>query len=543
MRAEHQTRSEFLSTFICGASASAEGCAGGKDELQAPAHAPRAVPRTRIDDVSSARLPRVRAGARVEACDFVRSRAVLHLAPFLLTTAPIPSPQRLVACMRQSSLHLFSNRLAPLCRFLLGPDMTSRRASRALFAPSPRSDAAAAAAAAASASAPAAHAYSLRTRSTSSAVLIDEPSENKNKGKGKGRQEDDALDTAYSISPAKPATASPARRRSSASSSPNKKVAGIKRAAGSPEPLSPRKTKLPPKLELSQEEALPPPPHWEETLRVLSAQRTRIVAPVDTMGCEENGREERRADAGRERESEEEERKRERLAVLIGLMLSSQVRKRPLVYRRPRSSTLASRRRTFHLLRPLRPFPDQGCGNSCCGSRASDRAAGRLASRCPPDRLSRGPEWAHQQGRLPQSQDALHSLSRCAPCLGLRRRRAAHARRPVQSAGRRAQDGLPCAARRLGRERRDRRRHARPPPDEQAGLGPDEGRRGDAVEVAVFPPKACEWPFAEAQPARLMKRRSSCTAASTRPSSASARSSACPSGLAASTSPLSARIL
>jgi endonuclease-3 len=175
---------------------------------------------------------------------------------------------------------------------------------------------------------PAAHAYSLRTRSApSTAPRSDEDEPEDIKPKGKGRQKDGADDAAYSDSAVKRAapSASPAKRRSSASASPNKKIAGIKRAADSPEPLSPRKTKLPPKLELSQEETLPPPPHWEETLRVLSAQRTRIVAPVDTMGCEENGREERRADAGRERESDEEEKKRERLAVLIGLMLSSQV--------------------------------------------------------------------------------------------------------------------------------------------------------------------------------------------------------------------------
>ena len=203
--------------------------------------------------------------------------------------------------------------------------MASRRVSRALFVPSPRPGAAAAGP---SAAVPAAHAYSLRTRSApATAPRSDEDEPEDTKPKGKGRQKDGADDAAFSVSPAKRAApgASPAKRRSSASVSPNKKIAGIKRAADSPEPLSPRKTKLPPKLELSQEETLPPPPHWEETLRVLSAQRTRIVAPVDTMGCEENGREERRADAGRERESDEEEKKRERLAVLIGLMLSSQV--------------------------------------------------------------------------------------------------------------------------------------------------------------------------------------------------------------------------
>ncbi|CEH15547.1 endonuclease iii [Ceraceosorus bombacis] len=91
-------------------------------------------------------------------------------------------------------------------------------------------------------------------------------------------------------------------------------------------PLSPRKPIKRIKLSLEQSEILSAPLQWEEQLAVLSAQRTRIRAPVDTMGCEENGRDEFRGDKDRVKEDVEKERKRERLAVLVGLMLSSQTK-------------------------------------------------------------------------------------------------------------------------------------------------------------------------------------------------------------------------
>ncbi|KAJ9474760.1 Endonuclease III-like protein [Pseudozyma hubeiensis] len=120
-------------------------------------------------------------------------------------------------------------------------------------------------------------------------------------------------------SPSKPSTP----KRSKSSTSP-------KKPPPSPFDVSPRKpTKKPWKVNLEPHEAHPAPAHWETVYTLLSRQRTKIVAPVDTMGCEENGRADRRADSDRALstpETPEEEAKRERLATLVSLMLSSQTK-------------------------------------------------------------------------------------------------------------------------------------------------------------------------------------------------------------------------
>ncbi|PWN52526.1 OMPdecase-domain-containing protein [Violaceomyces palustris] len=100
-----------------------------------------------------------------------------------------------------------------------------------------------------------------------------------------------------------------------------------KASLSSPFETSPRKKQKAIKLDLEPHEAHPAPSRWEETYRVLEKQRARILAPVDTMGCEENGREERRADSFRkDKESQEDRGKRERLTTLVSLMLSSQTK-------------------------------------------------------------------------------------------------------------------------------------------------------------------------------------------------------------------------
>lgn len=102
----------------------------------------------------------------------------------------------------------------------------------------------------------------------------------------------------------------------------------VKKEKPSPFDVSPqKKTAKPIKLELDPSEVKPAPKRWRAQLEVLQKQRKRIVAPVDEMGCEENGREDRRADAWRVTAEDEEERaKRDRLTVLISLMLSSQTK-------------------------------------------------------------------------------------------------------------------------------------------------------------------------------------------------------------------------
>lgn len=108
----------------------------------------------------------------------------------------------------------------------------------------------------------------------------------------------------------------------------DEKKPAIKKEKPSPFDVSPqKKTAKPIKLELDPSEVKPAPKRWRAQLDVLQKQRKRIVAPVDEVGCEENGREDRRADAWRVSAEDEEDRaKRDRLTILISLMLSSQTK-------------------------------------------------------------------------------------------------------------------------------------------------------------------------------------------------------------------------
>ncbi|SJX64459.1 related to NTG1-DNA repair protein [Sporisorium reilianum f. sp. reilianum] len=114
-----------------------------------------------------------------------------------------------------------------------------------------------------------------------------------------------------------------------ASTKRTRKSAAVKRDSSSDIDVkaTPRKaTKKPIKVNLEPHEAHPAPEHWERVYTLLAHQRRKIVAPVDTMGCEENGRQDRRADAWRATETPEDAAKRERLATLVSLMLSSQTK-------------------------------------------------------------------------------------------------------------------------------------------------------------------------------------------------------------------------
>lgn len=100
------------------------------------------------------------------------------------------------------------------------------------------------------------------------------------------------------------------------------------------------------KMELTEDERkkVRVPKNWERVLELMEQQRAEIVTPVDTMGCEENGQEERRADRGRVKadgtpESPEEAAKRLRFTTLVSLMLSSQTKD-------PISASRANKRRT-----------------------------------------------------------------------------------------------------------------------------------------------------------------------------------------------------
>ena len=87
------------------------------------------------------------------------------------------------------------------------------------------------------------------------------------------------------------------------------------------------------KMELTEDEAqkIQVPRRWQEVYALLSKEREDIITPVDTMGCEENGQEDRRADRGRRRadgteESDDDKARRLRFTTLVSLMLSSQTK-------------------------------------------------------------------------------------------------------------------------------------------------------------------------------------------------------------------------
>lgn len=99
-----------------------------------------------------------------------------------------------------------------------------------------------------------------------------------------------------------------------------------KPASSSPFSISPQKTNPKSiKLELDASEIKPAPKRWRAQLDVLAAQRRRIVAPVDTMGCEALSSSE--ADPARGTDEGQEDRdKRARFTTLVSLMLSSQTK-------------------------------------------------------------------------------------------------------------------------------------------------------------------------------------------------------------------------
>ncbi|GAA5861633.1 hypothetical protein JCM8547_000689 [Rhodosporidiobolus lusitaniae] len=71
----------------------------------------------------------------------------------------------------------------------------------------------------------------------------------------------------------------------------------------------------------------PAPARWEETYEVIRKQRETIVAPVDTMGCEQGGRDRAKTEEdGEDVKPDVESEQDRRLSVLVSLMLSSQTK-------------------------------------------------------------------------------------------------------------------------------------------------------------------------------------------------------------------------
>ncbi|BGP37896.1 alpha,alpha-trehalase nth1 [Rhodotorula kratochvilovae] len=69
----------------------------------------------------------------------------------------------------------------------------------------------------------------------------------------------------------------------------------------------------------------PAPKNWERTYEVIRRQREGIVAPVDTMGCEQGGRDAQKKEED-EGDAPVESDKDRRLSILVSLMLSSQTK-------------------------------------------------------------------------------------------------------------------------------------------------------------------------------------------------------------------------
>ncbi|GAA5891567.1 hypothetical protein JCM5296_004260 [Sporobolomyces johnsonii] len=137
---------------------------------------------------------------------------------------------------------------------------------------------------------------------------------------------------ANSSSSTTPATPTRRLTRSSAASSPAGPLLGedldiVKEEQEEDKPAKAKKAKSPrkPKPHIT---ALavphPPPKEWERTYDIIRKQRERILAPVDTMGCEQGGR-----DVDAKKDEEEKEvvsDKDRRLSILVSLMLSSQTK-------------------------------------------------------------------------------------------------------------------------------------------------------------------------------------------------------------------------
>ncbi|GAA6036963.1 hypothetical protein JCM8097_005481 [Rhodosporidiobolus ruineniae] len=98
------------------------------------------------------------------------------------------------------------------------------------------------------------------------------------------------------------------------------------------EDLKPKKKAKSPRKPRPHVEALavphPAPKEWERVYEIIRKQREGIVAPVDTMGCEQGGRDRAKKEEGGEEDVKpdlESEQDR-RLSILVSLMLSSQTK-------------------------------------------------------------------------------------------------------------------------------------------------------------------------------------------------------------------------
>ncbi|CAH7674997.1 DNA glycosylase [Phakopsora pachyrhizi] len=86
-----------------------------------------------------------------------------------------------------------------------------------------------------------------------------------------------------------------------------------------------RQGRSPKKLRLSLDEPHPAPPRWKETYELIHLQRSKIVAPVDTMGCEKAGNDDHEGlDQSIKLPARSEVERR--LSCLVSLMLSSQTK-------------------------------------------------------------------------------------------------------------------------------------------------------------------------------------------------------------------------
>ncbi|KAM0748461.1 DNA glycosylase [Meredithblackwellia eburnea MCA 4105] len=90
-----------------------------------------------------------------------------------------------------------------------------------------------------------------------------------------------------------------------------KKFGKVKKVKKEPSPKKP--TPFKEKLD----KAHPAPKRWEEAYEIIRKQRERIIAPVDTMGCEQGGR---------DREEKPPSDQENKLSILVSLMLSSQTK-------------------------------------------------------------------------------------------------------------------------------------------------------------------------------------------------------------------------
>lgn len=239
---------------------------------------------------------------------------------------------------------------------------------------------------------------------------------------------------------------------------PSRKT-GIQTEDGSPAKIK-KGRKQPAKKVINNESGevtVHPPSNWEEIYSLVQEMRTKILAPVDTMGCESL--------------AEDTRSPRVRTPYLLSLV---QLIEFPTDRQNP-GPTLPNPHRPNALL------PDQRYHHRPRHEAPPNRTplTSRLHSRRHPRRSPRNPQRTNLRRRFPQQQNPLHQSHRPSPPIAFPLRHPGFHRRPHELTRRRPQNGLSLHVGRVGPRRRDRCGCARSSDHESVGVASDEPAGGN----------------------------------------------------------------